>query len=311
MVQIIFPHQWGIDTSTQHALLFYILKSKILLGKGQVRYLWIMTAGLKGINANRRQACVNLSLFVLYWHIQYIPRNMHTVFALLCFVVVIHWLIFPYPSGLLHWHCGNLTIAPVPAKQPWWIWINTSCEFIMNDCITTTKQSTTKPCAYFLGYTVYRSINWISIVSSNSLVPLRCQAISWNNADVLPIRSLWLDFNVNWNEWQNKIVHEMHLQSSFATVYGIMRSIPWLIMPGLHISPGNQQQRCCLHVCRNMPSVIKEFTTIFPSLGSRNDSKVQIWIQWNLMNIESTAQGMRDTHNIVRGSAVITYVFIT
>ena len=79
---------------------------------------------------------------------------MHTVFALLCFVVVIHWLIFPYPSGLLHWHCGNLTIAPVPAKQSWWIWINTSCEFIMNDCITTIKQSTTKPCAYFLGYTV-------------------------------------------------------------------------------------------------------------------------------------------------------------
>ena len=87
--------------------------------------------------------------------LQYIPRNMHTVFALLCFVVVIHWLIFPYPSGLLHWHCGNLTIAPVPAKQPWWIWINTSCEFIMNDCITTTKKSTIKPCAYFLGYTVH------------------------------------------------------------------------------------------------------------------------------------------------------------
>ena len=88
--------------------------------------------------------------------VQYIPRNMHTVFALLCFVVVIHWLIFPYPSGLLHWHCGNLTIVPVPAKQPWWIWINTSCEFIMNDCITTTKQSTTKPCVYFLEYTVLR-----------------------------------------------------------------------------------------------------------------------------------------------------------
>ena len=79
---------------------------------------------------------------------------MHTVFALLCFVVLIHWLIFPYPSGLHHWHCGNLTIAPVPAKQPWWMWINTSFEFIMNDYITTTKQSTTKPCEYFLGYTV-------------------------------------------------------------------------------------------------------------------------------------------------------------
>ena len=79
---------------------------------------------------------------------------MHAVFALLSFVVVIHWVIFPYPPGLLHWHCGNLTTAPVPAKQPWWIWINTSSEFIMNDCITTTKQSTTKPCAYFLEFTV-------------------------------------------------------------------------------------------------------------------------------------------------------------
>ena len=93
--------------------------------------------------------------------LQYIPRNMHTVFALLCFAVVIHWLIFPYPSGLLHWHCGNLTIAPVPAKQPWWIWINT-CEFIMNDCITTTKQSTTKPCEYFLGYTAHATLSWPS-----------------------------------------------------------------------------------------------------------------------------------------------------
>ena len=110
-------------------------------------------------------------IFPRPWFIQYIPRNMHTVTALLCFVVVIHWMIFPYPSGLLHWHCGNLTIAPVPAKQPWWIWINTSCEFIMNDCITTTKQSTTKPCAYFLGYTVLlihnSSFNRYMMTSSN------------------------------------------------------------------------------------------------------------------------------------------------
>ena len=103
--------------------------------------------------------------------VQYTPRNMHTVFALLCFVVVIHWLIFQYPSGLLHWHCGNLTIAPVPAKQPWWIWINTSCEFIMNDCITTTKQNTTKPCAYFLGYTVH-------VANENHIVANICGSLS-------------------------------------------------------------------------------------------------------------------------------------
>ena len=93
---------------------------------------------------------------------------MHTVFALLCFVVVIHWLIFPYPSGLLHWHCGNLTIALVRTKQPRWIWINTSFEFIMNDYITTTKQSTTKPCAYFLGYTVLLTFQHATIRGESS-----------------------------------------------------------------------------------------------------------------------------------------------
>ena len=80
-------------------------------------------------------------------------------------------LIFPYPPGLLRWHCGNLTIAPVPAKQPWWIWINTSCEIIMNDYITTTKQSTTKPCAYFSGYTVFapRHLNtWMLLLVSQN-----------------------------------------------------------------------------------------------------------------------------------------------
>ena len=102
---------------------------------------------------------------------------MHTVFALLCFVVVIHWLNFPYPSGLLHWHCGNLTIAPVPAKQPWWIWINTSCEFIMNDCKTTTKQSTTKPCAYFLGYTVGCRSPWTSRTKHRSINDMMVQCL--------------------------------------------------------------------------------------------------------------------------------------
>ena len=111
-------------------------------------------------------------------NLQYIPRNMHTVFALLCFVVVIHWLIFPYPSRLLHWHCGNLTIAPVPAKQPWWIWINTSCELIMNDCVTTTKQSTTKPCAYFLGYTVAISLIPLPLADSFILSWFSCWCVS-------------------------------------------------------------------------------------------------------------------------------------
>ena len=127
---------------------------------------------------------------------------MHTVFALLCFVVVIHWLIFPYPWGLLHWHCGNLTIAPVPAKQAWWIWINTSCEFIMNDCITTTKQSTTKPCAYFLGYTV-----------ASACIRIRYESKIW--------RLWWISFS-----------DIMHFEISIISIYidilirAVMRIIP-------------------------------------------------------------------------------------
>ena len=124
--------------------------------------------------------------------VQYIPRNMHTVFALLCFVVVIHWLIFPYPSGLLHWHCGNLTIAPVPATQSWWIWINTSFEFIINDYITTTKQSTTKLYAYLLGYTACAARpQWIhtkfdlGIIIINSWLRLCSAFVNDNNHNLL------------------------------------------------------------------------------------------------------------------------------
>ena len=134
-----------------------------------------------------------------YWlilqctNIQYIPRNMHTVFALLCFVVVIHWLIFPYPSGLLHWHCGNLAIAPVPAKQLWWIWINTSCEFIMNDCINITKQSTTKPCAYFLGYTVMiNTWQWCPYVEVYQFV----ETIVLSKSVNMPQQFLWIYWQV-------------------------------------------------------------------------------------------------------------------
>ena len=146
------------------------------------------------------------------FNIQYIPRNMHTVFALLCFVVVIHWLIFPYPSGFLHWHCGNLTIAPVPAKQPWWIWINTSCEFIMNDCITTTKQSTTKPCAYFLGYTVI-------------FVPLKfCHiVVEWTNGHS---ESYHESIVSSCNKYNAFFLIFIHLRVSFsvnASIYGNIR----------------------------------------------------------------------------------------
>ena len=164
---------------------------------------------------------------------------MHTVFALLCFVVVIHWLIVPYPSGLLHWHCGNLTIAPVPAKQPWWIWINTSYEFIMNDFITTTKQSTTKPCAYFLGYTVYASSR--TNRSSNDMDYIRV----FQHDDSLPHYGMRI------------LTPPLPMPHICISESGHHCKIPWnsmeleILLLKFHGTPWNH--RCCSNVVQKVP----------------------------------------------------------
>ena len=137
--------------------------------------VWHQAMNVANVNPDRRRHMASLYQLLCYLFFYSMSQEICTrFFALLCFVVVIHWLIFPYPSVLLHWHCGNLTIAPVPAKQPWLICINTSCAFIMNDCITTTKQTTTKPCAYFLGYTVFRPAQDIWTPSQYHDYALRC-----------------------------------------------------------------------------------------------------------------------------------------
>ena len=145
---------------------------------------------------------------------------MHTVFALLYFVVVIHWLIFPYPSGLLHWHCGNLTIAPVPAKQPWWIWINTSCEFIMNDCITTTKQSTTKPCVYFLGYTVLSHC----LFDCNNITHYQIHHIRSRYA-------IWHPFSWCWLLWYYTLQFAWYRFRIWWNVHDLTKQIYEILMP--------------------------------------------------------------------------------
>ena len=48
---------------------------------------------------------------------------------------------YPYPSGLLHWHWGNHTIAPVPVKQPWGIWLKALHASVRCCNITTIQQN--------------------------------------------------------------------------------------------------------------------------------------------------------------------------
>ena len=62
--------------------------------------------------------------------LQYIPRNMHTVFALLCFVVVIHWLIFPISirlTSLALWQsndCPSASKATLMNMDKYFMWIH-------------------------------------------------------------------------------------------------------------------------------------------------------------------------------------------
>ena len=48
------------------------------------------------------------------------------------FVYVFMWFIYPYHSGLLHWHWGNHMIAPVPVKELWKICVITNCVYHHN-----------------------------------------------------------------------------------------------------------------------------------------------------------------------------------
>ena len=86
--------------------------------------------------------------------IQYIPRNMHTVFALLCFVVVIHWLIFPISIGLTSlalWQsndCPSASKATLMNMDKYFMWIH--YERLHNP----NKAKHNKTVCIFLGYTV-------------------------------------------------------------------------------------------------------------------------------------------------------------
>ena len=75
----------------------------------------------------KRKSILDLSFCKLqhiYWNWEYFWVN-SPCFTFCCIML---WFgtvqLNPYPSGLLHWYWGNLTIAPVPVMQPWRI-----CEY--------------------------------------------------------------------------------------------------------------------------------------------------------------------------------------
>ena len=70
-----------------------------------------------GTNLERALRCITLDVLIVCC-------------AMFCYSCIFRsgsmWSIYPYPSGLLHWHWGNHMIAPVPVMQPWRIWVKWS-----------------------------------------------------------------------------------------------------------------------------------------------------------------------------------------
>ena len=93
----------------------------------------------------------------------------------------------------------------------------------MNDCITTTKQSTTKPCAYFVGYTVFY-IRAFAINGCRAIIPVsRQDSFSSYHAHVqYKIPLLWLS----------------SLQNLFSGGPPEPKSVICLHVPGNHVTRG-------------------------------------------------------------------------
>ena len=152
---------------------------------------------------------------------------MHTVFALLCFVAVIHWLIFPYPSGLLHWHCGNLTIAQYQQTtlmnmDKYFMWIH--YERLHNH----NKAKHNKTVCIFLG--IYCTLG-----------------IVYTKRDINTVQSS-LDLSPDWNKkcglWLSKLHSLFHLWAKFSFI----RLYPLNYLQNIHMlqmAPWNSCGNTC------------------------------------------------------------------
>ena len=111
------------------------------------------------------------------------------------------WSIYPYSSGLLHWHWGNHTIAPVPMKQPWRVWVNKCNGFTQKYCVTTVKQRTPQLCVYYMRYILSHTMDmlWEKL---QWILPLYMKPISFQSkaSVVCSVTAAYL-LIFDWRNW--------------------------------------------------------------------------------------------------------------
>ena len=101
-------------------------------------------------NLAKRSVCDRTALSV-DTEIQYIPRNMHTVFFVLCFVVVMQSFLMNSYEVFIRIHQGCFGGTGAIVRLPQCQWSKPDGYGKISQCITTTKHSKAKTVCIFLG----------------------------------------------------------------------------------------------------------------------------------------------------------------
>ena len=122
------------------------------------RYIWVMHWSvylLRLIMINTLLRLITPTR-VTCWRAVY-PKKYAHGFVVLCFVVVMQSFIMNSHEIFIHIHQGCFAGTGAIVSLPQCQWSKPDGYGKISQCITTTKHSKEKnPCAYFLGYTVFR-----------------------------------------------------------------------------------------------------------------------------------------------------------
>ena len=108
-----------------------------------------------------------ITIFPSWVRLHYItvyPKKYAHGFVVLCFVVVMQSFIMNSHEVFIHIHQGCFAGTGAIVRLPQCQWSKPDGYGKNSQCITTTKHSKAKTCAYFLGYTVSIIIHTVTLI---------------------------------------------------------------------------------------------------------------------------------------------------
>ena len=133
------------------------------------------------------------------------PKKYAHGFVVLCFVVVMQSFIMNSREVFFHIHQGCFAGTGAIVRLPQCQWSKPDGYGIISQCITTTKHSKAKTCAYFLGYTVH------DLTDDKSTI---IQVMAWcHQATSHYLRQCWpksmSPYGITRPQWVNTLLHSL------------------------------------------------------------------------------------------------------